>query len=263
MFAIDQVMNMKIEKSDSPFTLAQRSTYLDSLVEPQELYLEMLIALGVHWSIGENGYAITNQYDLVEFYLPNVSSQQLTDAISQLKKTTGIQFILYKSFDQQLAEVAGYQNSQPETVGYLFREFQQPAFVSTKIDVTLRSSTAEDLQSVAEINDDFFEGMQEIEMYHRNNALFCLTEETGALVGCGITTRGIPGRRDVGLGMLVAKEKREQGLGAYIINSLASNVISNGDRPICGCSSDNQASFAALQKAGFTSHHQNLRVKLD
>ena len=214
------------------------------------------------WTIDEAGYAITYQDKLIELYLPKASKKLLADVVSQLRSVAGIRYVLYKSFDTQLSEIAKLQNAQPEIVGHLFRHFQRRETNLPSHTFTFRPSEEKDLQDISNFNDDFFESDVEIEQYHSNQALFSLCGDNESVVGCGITTRVIPERNDIDLGMLVAQEWRGQGLGAYIINKLAMQCLSRRERPICGCSSDNKPSWSALQSAGFSSEHKNLLVQI-
>lgn len=256
-------MDVQIEKANLDSIVKQRINYLSSLAEPQELYIEQMIKLGTVWRISDLGYAITFEDRLIEIHLPSITENQLIEVFQQLKQSSGIDSILYKSFDRQLAQLANLQNVTNQTVGYLFRKFSSIDLSATHPTLVFRPSIVKDLDQIKAINDDFFEDFLEIQAYHQDSGLFSLTTETGNLVGCGITTKVISDRLDVDLGMLVAQDHRSKGIGAYIINQLATLCISRGERPICGCSSDNRASFLALNKAGFTSEHQNLLVKTD
>jgi GNAT superfamily N-acetyltransferase len=256
-------LSFSVKRSPAPIALNTRLAYLDLLAEPQELYVEQMVANGIPWLIADGGYAVTSGESLIELYLPDASDDKLTGVAKLLRHEAGVQQILYKSFDPQLNRLADLQNSGCTVVGHLFRQFSNREVRTEELTPILRPSAIEDLQKIAAIDDSFFSGPNEIQEYHRNGGLYSLVTPDQVLLGCGITTRVIPDHRILDLGMLVAPEHRNQNLGAFIINQLALRCITDGDRPICGCSSDNKASFRALNKAGFTSNYQNLRIELD
>ena len=80
-------------------------------------------------------------------------------------------------------------------------------------------------------------------------------ERARDLVGCGITTRVIPGCDALDVGMVVAVVERGSGLGDMTAAHLAERCVATGDRPIAGCAVGNVASRRALERAGFRSDH--------
>ena len=72
----------------------------------------------------------------------------------------------------------------------------------------------------------------------------------------------VPGRDDIDIGMVVGPEHRHRGYGSYIVAHLKSLCLSNGWRPICGCSIDNLGSQRTLERAGFASSHNLVEFHL-
>ncbi len=231
-----------------------RAAYLDALPHPQEYYLEQQVAQGDVWCCADEGYALVCDGAVVEFYMRR--SEQLAHDLEQVMALSGARSVLCKSFDYPLLSAALARPASVSITGLLFRRVTDAGF-NERAELTLRPGRSSDVTAVMAINDDFFDDESEVASYAERSGLFIL-ERHGVLLGCGITTTVISERADVDVGMLVAKQHRGRGYGAYIISALKQHCLGRGERPICGCSADNVASARALQRAGFACEHQLL-----
>jgi RimJ/RimL family protein N-acetyltransferase len=235
-----------------------RGAYLDSLMEPQGLYIESLVEAGNAWGMGDVAYAVECENKLVELYVAPQASNRLVEIFDASMAASSASRVLCKSFDTQLVYCALSRPATVTPVGLLFRHLVDPAFTPCE-GVSFRHGTDADVERVYAFNDDFFESLDEIGSYAESEGLFLL-EKDGEVVGCGIGKPVIKDRRDIDIGMLVATEHRKRGYGAHIIAFLKDHYLAKGLRPICGCSIDNTGSQRALRNAGFVSEHRLLEV---
>ncbi|MEM9623990.1 MAG: GNAT family N-acetyltransferase, partial [Pseudomonadota bacterium] len=235
-----------------------REAYLNSLSEPQELYLEDLVQDGTVWCMQEQAYAICNDHQIVEFYvIPELAAQRIA-IFDAARSASGANSALCKSFDTQFMSAALASNAQVEPVGLLFRHVADPTF-TLRSDVQMRQGNAGDIAGIMSFNDDFFTSHREVTEYADGHGLFAL-EHQGSLIGCGIGKPVIAGCGDIDIGMLVHSAFRRLGYGAYIIAFLKHHYLQHDLRPICGCEINNLGSQKALRNAGFVDNHRILKI---
>lgn len=235
-----------------------RQAYLDGLAEPQELYLEHLVATGRTWRCDEIAYVVVNNGQLVEFFVAPDYARQITTFFNEAIDTTGATQVLCKSFDTQLLFAALSRPAMVTSIGLLFRRIAEPSF-EPQPALTFRSATPEDIATIARLDGGFFDGTEEIQNYADVDGLDILTSN-GEIVGCGIATPVIEGRTAIDVGMWVAPNHRGRGYGTHIIAYLKDRCLQRGLRPICGCDATNLASYRALNAAGFVSEHRLLQI---
>jgi GNAT superfamily N-acetyltransferase len=236
-----------------------RQAYLDSLREPQELFLEGLVASGRTWCHEQVAYAVARGNQLVEFFVLPSHHGQIVTLFDTAMDVSGATVALCKSFDTQMLFAV---LSRPATVtapGLLFRRIANPSFTPS-VELELRNGLASDAEAIAEIDDGFFANLSEIQSYAEKGGLFVLQKE-GQTIGCGIATRVVAGQPAIDVGMWVAPNHRRKGHGSYIVSFLKDHYLKRGLRPICGCASQNIASHRALRAAGFESEHRILRIQ--
>ena len=235
-----------------------RQCYLDTLAEPQELYLEQRVSRGATWCLADCAYAVVLDEMLVEFFVVPEATPRLVEIFDAAMGTTGASEVLCKSFDTQLLFAALSREARVTSRGLLFRRIEDRTFMD-RDGVAFRRGTVSDATRVLEFNDDFFVDVQEIKDYAAIEGLFLL-HQGHKIVGCGIGKPVIAGRPDIDIGMLVAPEYRRRGYGAHIISFLKSHYLGKRLRPICGCSIDNIGSHCALRNAGFVGEHRLLQI---
>lgn len=235
-----------------------RNAYLDDLLEPQELYLEMHVEAGTTWCIADVAYVVQCGKKLVELYVVPEQSDRMVEIFDAALIATGASSVLCKSYDTQMLYGA---LSKPSTVrpgGLLFRRITDSSFTPRE-DAAFRQGHVEDADTIFSFNDDFFQSIDEIQSYAESGGLFVL-EKDGEMIGCGIGKPVVEKRPDIDIGMLVASAHRRNGFGAHIISFLKHRYLEQGLRPICGCSIDNTGSQRALRNAGFVSEHRLMEI---
>lgn len=235
-----------------------RRQRLSALPEPQEQYLEGMVSAGAVWLV-DDAYAVVTGDAIVEFFVAPARAADAVVLFESLVEATGVSSVYCQSFDRQLMFVA---LSRPVTVtahGLCFRRIVDASFTALK-DLTFRPGTAQDIETILDFDDGFFDSAEEVASFADNDGLVVL-ENPQEVVGCGIAAPVIDGRDDVDVGMLVAPEFRRRGYGAHIIGYLKDRCLKRGERPICGCSIDNLGSAKALANAGFVCEHRVLWIE--
>jgi GNAT superfamily N-acetyltransferase len=246
-------------------TPSLRTEYLDLLPQPQELFVENLVATGTCWSIGrddrEIGYAVIHGAEtLVELHVRTAELRCVAAAFEALAGARGVRRILAKSFDPTLMFVALLRPRQVRTTGLLYRVIVEADFAADA-GIGVRAATPNDLALLLRLGADFFDGPAEIEDYIAAGGLMIYEAGDGAL-GAGVMKRVVSGRDDVDIGMVVDPGRRRRGNGAYIVAHLKSYCLAKGWRPICGCAVHNLASRRTLERAGFASRHGLVEFEL-
>jgi GNAT superfamily N-acetyltransferase len=207
-----------------------RRAYLASLAEPQELYVEQLVAVGQAYILASGpqvrGYAIVAERTMVEFHVDDTGLEILPALFALAIAKSRATRALCKTFDTRMVTSAASIPAMTRTAGFLFRELRNRSFVADP-QFRPRLGTAADVDSVWSIHDGFFEDRDEVERYTADDRLFLYETPAGELVGCGILTRVIADHDAVDVGMVVAEPHRRRGLGAYIAAHLKHCCLEN------------------------------------
>ncbi|MBU0800207.1 MAG: GNAT family N-acetyltransferase [Alphaproteobacteria bacterium] len=258
---------IEIIDTKKPPALDLRRSYLDSLPEPQEFYVENCIAGARTFLIRVDGQAggyavVDGDKRLLEFFVEDSLRGEVSTLFNQVIQAAGVREVLCKSFDRALLDVCGALPATREAGGFLYRKIVDRSFVA-RADITVRPAAVSDIDSLLAINDGFFDDAAEVKSYMTADArLFLFHDADQNLVGCGIAKRVIPGRDDFDVGMFVNPAHRRKGYAGYILGYLKDYFLSQGLRPIAGCHPDNVGSQRSLQNAGFASEHRGLIFKL-
>jgi len=250
-------MVVSLQKSSVPSNL--RTHYLDSLIEPQEYFLESLVSVGTTLTYGDSAYAVVSGDTLVEIYAAPNSVAILVEFFQLLVEECAVKRVLCKSYDTQLLNAAFSRAAKVSTAAHLFRRIVEIPSHSSIDSVIFRAGNQADIESVMLMNDDFFEGEDEVLRYLESDGFFVI-ELHNEVVGCGIGKPVVPGRNEIDIGMQVSQTHRNRGLGRHIVSCLKDHYLQLGQRPICGCGASNHASKKALEYAGFVSDHRLLSI---
>jgi GNAT superfamily N-acetyltransferase len=207
--------------------LPLRAEYLDHLPEPQELFVENLVAAGTWWSISrdedEIGYGVTDgDKTLLELYVAQREVPHLAAAFDAMVETCSLQHVLAKSFDANLLFLVLSRPCQFETMGMLYRVIADPSFDEDP-DIRARAATLDDVADLMRIGADFFDAPAEVEDYIGADGLMMYQTCEGVSLGAGVMKRA--DRDAVDVGMVVHPEHRRRGHGAYIISHLKSHCL--------------------------------------
>jgi GNAT superfamily N-acetyltransferase len=236
-----------------------RSRYLDSLSEFQDFRSEFLNRSAHHHFIGDAGepigYALTDGAGmLLEFYVTD--ERRAEAALAGIVNEFRLERALCKTFDPLLLSLCVERAVRARPIAVLFRTIVDETF-SPREDIAVRLAEASDLKAITAIDDGFFHSDEEIRGYIGRRQLF-VYEQARELIGAGLAQPVVVGRQAYDVGMLVKPSRRRQGIGEYIVRHLKAHCLSEGFRPICGCSIKNAASRACLEAAGFRSRHRTI-----
>jgi len=236
-----------------------RNEYLNGLVEPQELFLELKVRSGRQFLIfidgGSIGYFITSSENaLIEIFLTDPYITQIEYIFKEIVNRQHVKRAFTKTFDYLfLIMCLTYQKSS-KILGPVFRDFIKSDGFLENTNISHRLGQMEDIGKLLPFIEGIFESEDEIRSTIVNKNLF-VYEMMGVNLGFGIFQPVIPGRVEYDIGMAVHPIYRMQGIGTYIIRHLVDFCNKNGWRPVCGCAQDNCASRYTLEKAGFITRH--------
>lgn len=260
---IENLKPFKFEKCGSLEVIsALRNQYLDALIEPQELYLELMVRTAEIYAVILNeekiGYFLVgDESTLLEYFIIQQNTDLAEPIFINIIRDFSIRKALCKSFDHLLLSCCAAIQVKTNVMGILFREYHPPSDAANFLDITVRPATVEDERHIIEVNEEVFDHDHEVIEYTIKKQLLIFEKER-TIIGFGIFSRVIDGRSDFDIGMLVEKESRGQGIGQFIIGYLADYCIKNGWRPTAGCAVDNIGSRRCLEKAGFVSNYRLL-----
>lgn len=243
-----------------------RSRRLASLDEPQELYLERRVAGGSTWLLEQEGdpvgYAVVDDLGtLLELFHEDWMASELPSLTAALVGAVGVTGGLFQSFDPTMTALALAAQVRVEPAGILFRTILDPDH-RARPDAAMRPAAPADVQAIAMIDDGFFADDGEIRGYLGIGGLSVLEGTANRIIGCGVAKPVIPGGGAIDIGMLVAPDFRHRGYGTFIVSHLKFDILSKGQRPICGCAIENIGSQRAIRNAGFAPDHRLLRFDL-
>ena len=238
----------------------ERSRYLSSLSESQELFLENLVRNGTTFEIISSaaeslGYFTVHENIIVELFLQTPSHSLVSHLLEVFKKEMNLERWYIKTFDPIFNFVDSDKTVNARNLAYLFRKVDASKRIASS-RISANRATALDLEEISFINDGFFESVEEIDEYISRKMLFTYKNPSEELLACGILTRVIESNPHLDIGMMVAPNYRNQGIGTHVVKDLISQCTSLGGVPIAGCEISNLASKRTLESAGFVSEYK-------
>ena len=239
-----------------------RNQYLDSLYEPQELFLELMISQAEKYLIKKDdfdiGYFIYDEGYLLEFFLIDNYLPECWNVFKKVMTNYKLEGAYCKSFDSVLLKVCVHTHKLVNIIGVLYRNFMDKEILQPGEIDEIRIANISDFKGVAQIKDEVFDTDEEVEYTIKKEAVFIFKNQ-GSLIGFGIFHPAIEGRKSYDIGMAVSPDYRRKGYGAFILNYLKNHCITNNWQPTCGCAIENIASQKTIEKIGFVSKHNMLK----
>ena len=239
-----------------------RKQYLDSLFEPQELYIELMVTDAEKHIIQSGGTDVgyfikrTDNY-IIEFYLEDKYLPDYSKIFKEIIKNQQLKGAYCKSFDSVLLKACLHIHKSVKIIGVLYRDITNiDIHAPNRID-EIRTAKMTDFEDIVSIKEEVFDTDDEVEYTIKKDAVFVF-KNNGKLIGYGIFQPAIEGRNSYDIGMAVSPEYRKKGYGAYILNYLKNHCINNNWSPTCGCAIENIASQKTIEKIGFVSKHNML-----
>lgn len=243
-----------------------RADYLDTLAEPQELLLEVMIAEAKCFRIMRRGelcgYLVVGaEQTLLEFYLiPSLwvfGEQVFGHALTVLQ----IHRAIVKSYDSLLFSSAVGYKVESSVLGLLVRDYiPRPLPVLPNMEFEARKATEADGPAVLAVEQNVFTRADRIWEVIRGQQMM-LFEREGNLLGFGIIRPVVPDRPDVDVSIAVDKPFLRRGVATYILRWLVEYSRGQGWNPIAGCSISNTVSRHTGERIGFVARHRMLELR--
>lgn len=263
---MNRIDEIKFIKQDSAENLKSlRDLYLDSLCEPQEMFLELQVrdsnAILIQIDEKTIGYFLyDNNEMLLEFFVVDEFFSENEKVFEKILKTYSMKSALCKSFDQNLLSVGIGRFKSIEVVGINFRKLIQQKTYKNDYSFSIFEAKNSDFTLIKSINEEVFETDDEIKEYLTKKQILLFKDKSN-VVGFGIFAPIFPDRKDYDIGMCVSAEFRGNGIGQSILHYLIDYCNKNGWRPIAGCDSENFASRKCLEKVGFFADYRMLLIE--
>ncbi len=236
-----------------------RKIYLDSMIQDQELYLELIVQKSKYFIIKDGdalaGYFIVFQdRTLVEFYIDQNFIREDTSIFKNIIKSHNIKSVLCKSFDHILLKLSLNFFRTSKIMGHMFRDDIKPRDFSEDSSISVRQAEQTDYPFIFKLKKEVFDTKDEIIEYIGKKKIL-IFQKSEKPIGFGIFSRTIEDRNSFDIGVAVSLELRGNGYGSYIIRHLKNLCYKNGWIPTCGCALENTASKKCVEKAGFISKY--------
>lgn len=206
------------------------------------------------------GYAALEQHfsgkvGVLEFYIRTGCVRYLTPAWAALREAVRPDFLLIRTDDPMATQLAFDLRLSSEP-GALYMERETAVRLSGRPGLELRPLTAETFEAAFAIlaPESPWEGGHSVEEREPMFASIGTSQYNtlllnGQVVGVGMLTQEEEGLLDIG--MVIHRDFRGQGLAAFLLSNLASDMEEQGFRVMAGLGCQNIASRKALEKAGF------------
>lgn len=241
-----------------------RATYLRSLPEAQDAFLEDMATAGVVWGLALEGhalgYAIILHDMLVECHL-NGHANLVSPALHSLRQATGVRSVLVKSFDLPLRAALDEIGLDGRVAALLYREVAPRGFFG-RDDVFARRPRMEEARSMVDPAEGFLRP-GDVEDFVLHGWFVAFENRAGKVFGFAVAKRVTSARPEVEFSMFVKPFARGQGLGVHIVDYMASLCESSGSVPVCSSAVWNLASQRTLERAGFRSRHTLLQYNFE
>lgn len=241
----------------------QRECYMNELPYSQELHAEENVWQCQYYKINMNsewvGYCcINSEKTLWEFYLVKSALIHSQEVFKFLIDMDYVATAECKSFDHLLMSLCLDFHKKASSSAYLFREYaDMKDSLSTIGNISYRLAVKEDYNSISAISGDFFHDLEKEILKEEVFAFYSNNE----LLGAGTCKRILDHMNNYDIGMVVAKEHRNKGIGTFIIVKLKEYCYNNNLNPVCGCWYFNHASKKTLERAGFITKHRIIRYE--
>ncbi len=200
------------------------------------------------------GYAlVSSEKTIIEFHIDPAAKALADEALSQLVSVSKATNALCKSFDDLFFASCSNLNWRFEPGGLLYRRFEKSS--KTLSTIPNEPATTEDINTILEMHDRFFDDVSEILSYLEPNARLFKYHLQNELIGCGIIKQINAGLDFYDIGYVVKKSHRQKGIATHIAVHLKEYCLAKGWKPVAGCNINNIASQKTLQNAGFISEH--------
>lgn len=236
-------------------------SHLSALPSPIESFFEDHVreSTQYHIQFGETviGWTAVHKESLItQFGLFSPHRQLGQRAFAQVRKLEQVQNALVPTCDEFYLSHALDDYRLLEKQAYLFELDPQRARFQSRLTLTHRPATPDDVALIVDLSDTFFD---DLDRRVEAGQLY-LAWRGDDCVGVGVVEPSVFAEGATSIGMFTAEAFRHQGVGAAIIAHLIDMCLARGLRPVAGCWYYNHNSKKTLEKAGMVSQTRLLRV---
>lgn len=245
-----------------------KTTWLQTLTAPQDGMWESFTNHAQHWQIQQDeaiiGYAAVNEEAcLLQFYLKPEWRPDGLPIFAAFIEAQNIRTALIGTNNPHCLSLALHFQKQVEVDTYLFSDFfpTEPK----EINGDLRFAKKSDLSRIVDFCYMSMGAPREWLKGYIGDLIakgeIQLLEEGGDIMGTCEVRKSESNPQVADVGMVVAPAQRKRGVGTYLLGRAKATALAWGRRPICSCEKGNIGSLKSIQKNGFRSVHQILRMK--
>lgn len=274
--AIPFKMNIKLKQDEIKFhpttekeTLAfLKEEWQQTLTSPQDGMWETLTDLAAHWHINKDnqiiGYACINLSGwLLQFYIQPACLPKGISILKQFIQDREINMALIGTNNPVALSLAMHFQKQIEIHTYLFTHYFETELSEHQGEFDIvRAKNLENLVNF--LHDSLGSPKDWLKEYVskliEKNEMFFLKKGNEILGTCEVRkSASQPDIADVG--MVVAPDQRNKGLGTYLLGKAKGIALEQGKQPVCSCEKNNIGSLKAIHNNGFRSTHQMLLME--
>jgi len=212
------------------------SSHLSALAAPVDSFFEDHVRDSQHYRIqtGETviGWTAVHEESLItQFGLFSPHRQLGQRAFAQVRKLEQVQNALVPTCDEFYLSHALDDYRLLEKQAYQFQLDPQRARFQTRLALTHRPATPDDVALIVGLSDTFFD---DLDRRVRAGQLY-LAWRGADCVGIGVIEPSIFTAEAASIGMFTAESFRHQGVGAALIAHLIDVCHERGLRPVAGC----------------------------
>lgn len=244
-----------------------RTSYVDDLIEPQELMLEVWVAESRVYRIDvlktglPCGYFIEHaEKGLLEFHLEKPFWIFAEPVMKRIVGELRVRMAWVKSFDHLFFSACMGLEPTVRSAGLLVRDYVPrplPSLEQLRFDA--RPATIADLERIQRVRQTTFMDTNRLRLVIETGRLV-LFEHASTVLGFGIIQPVMSGRHDVDLAIAVDEMFRRRGYAVYMLKWLIEHALACGLRPIAGCSVRNSPSRMMGERVGMSARYRLLEV---
>jgi RimJ/RimL family protein N-acetyltransferase len=249
-----------------------RDDYLRTLISPMDgMWESTEITHATFWEIQDQAqhvghFCLDSNNDLLRFYLLEGYQAQALEIFRWILSTHHIQHAIVGTMEPLYFSLCLAMQKSSELHTYLFRDNKHIELLSKLTNSVFRKAEKRELDDISRFYHANTEGSGEwidafINQRLNQEELFVLYDRQTLVV----TGECIPSQKQIpyaDLGIVVAQPYRNRGLGHSMLIQLKQHCYDAGWEPICSCTADNHASKKAIEKAGFISEHNMVKIQL-
>lgn len=257
----------EIAESDSAIEMEMECQ--NSLLSPQDGMWESFRKSSEYWFVKKENqkigyYNLHQDFGLIQFYIKSDFENEANQIFGELIKSQKINKAIVGTNHPIFQKAANHFCKEKKKHTYLFELGEEIFFEEKQGDFRLSKET--DLERIVQFCKISIGAPEEwlkkyvLDLIKKQEHYFL--ELNHEIIGISEVRKSISQKGIADIGMIVNPKFRRKGYGTYLLNKGKTIAIENQLKPICSCEVDNIGSFKSIQKCGFQSTHQLLKMTL-